>query len=398
MATFEYTAKDQSGNEFSGTYRDINGIAMLRSELDKIGYVLVRARKAQSSSHGLRRIRERDVVAFAYKFSGMYSAGLSVVACLETLESQTEKPSLRTVLADVRTKIEAGSSLAKAFEPHQEVFSGFFIGMLEAGEASGKLAEALQMSATYLDKRSCLRTKIKSAFVYPVVVGVVCLGVLSCLLLFVVPVFTRLYANLHVALPWPTLALVTASKLLTSWGLLLLPVLAIAIAGVRKLAAGATVRNRLDRYRLRLPVLGKLNRLILASRFIRPFAMLMSVGISVMEAFRISGDIVENEEMRQVAQALQDAAQAGNPVGAALAAHEIFPPTIVQMAASGEQVGKLAEMLTKGADLLDRDIETIIAGLVVKLEPILTVVMGLVIGLVLLGVYLPVFDYLTHLK
>jgi type II secretory pathway component PulF len=398
MATFDYTARDPSGNEFSGTYRDINGVATLRSELEKIGYLLIRARKAQNPSHGLRRIRATDIVAFAYKFSGMYSAGLSVVACLKTLESQTEKPALRTVLTDIRARIEAGSSLAKAFESHKGVFSGFFIGMLEAGEASGKLGEALQMSAIYLDKRSCLRTKIKSAFVYPIVVGTVCLGVLSCLLLFVVPVFTRLYANLHVALPWPTLVLVTTSKLMTTWGLLLLPGLAMGMLGLRKLTAESTVRNRLDRWKLRLPVLGKLNRLILASRFIRPFAMLVSVGISVIEAFRIAGDIVENEEMRHISQSLQDAAQAGNPVGAALAAHTIFPPTIVQMAISGEQVGKLAEMLTKGADLLDRDIEMIIAGLVVKLEPILTVVMGLVIGLVLLGVYLPVFDYLTHLK
>jgi type II secretory pathway component PulF len=153
-----------------------------------------------------------------------------------------------------------------------------------------------------------------------------------------------------------------------------------------------------SRFKLRMPLLGKLNRLILVSRFIRPFAMLVSVGVSVIEAFRIAGGIVHNEEMEEISEALVKTTQAGTPVGKALAAHPIFPSVVVHMAVSGEQVGKLAEMLTKGVDLLDRDIETIIARLVVKLEPALTLVMGLLVGLVLLGVYLPMFDYMTHLE
>jgi type IV pilus assembly protein PilC len=398
MASFEYTARDRAGNEFAGTYRDISGVSMLRSELEKIGYVLVRARQTRKPSRRRTKVSEQDIVAFAYKFSGMYSAGLSVIGCLETLEGQTERSGLRTVLADVRKRIEVGSSLAKAFEPYQDIFSGFFVGMLEAGEAAGKLSESLEMSATYLDKRACLRTQIKSAFVYPIAVGVVCLGVLSCLLLFVVPIFSRMYGNLHVALPWPTQILVTASGMLKGWGWLLLAGLGAAIVALQRMMGSALVRNRWDRFKLRMPVLGKLNRLILVSRFVRPFAMLISVGVSVIEAFRIAGDIVQNEEMREISEAMQKTAQAGNPVGTALAAHSIFPSVIVQMAVSGEQVGKLAQMLAKGVDLIDRDIERMIAILVIKLEPVLTVVMGLIVGLVLLGVYLPMFDYMTHLK
>jgi len=398
MADYEYTARDRCGNEFCGTYRDVSGISALRGELEKIGYVLVRAHQARKSSHRKARISEQDIVAFTYKFAGMYSAGLSVIGCLETLESQADGPSLRAVLADVRQRVEVGSSLAKAFEPHQNIFSGFFVGMLEAGEASGKLGEALEMSAVYLDKRATLRAKIKSAFVYPIAVGTVCLGVLSCLLLFVVPVFTKLYGNLHVRLPWPTQLLVTASEMLKGRGLLILvPLAGVVLVSWRYLDTDR-LRNRWNRFKLRMPVLGKLNRLILVSRFVRPFAMLISVGVSVIEAFRIVGEIVRNEEMKEISETLVKTTQAGNPVGKALAAHPIFPSVVVHMAVSGEQVGKLAEMLTKGVDLLDRDIETIIARLVVKLEPALTLVMGLVVGLVLLGVYLPMFDYMTHLK
>jgi len=398
MPTFQYTARDASGRELRGTYDEIAGVNELRGELTRIGYELVRARRVKERPARWSRIKAEDIATFAYKFSGMYSAGLSVTSCLETLADQAERPMLRRVLSDIKKRIEAGASLTKAFEPHRNIFSEFFLGMLEAGEASGKLVEALEMSAVYLEKREQLRAKVKSAFVYPIAVGVVCVAVLLGLLLFVVPVFTKLYANLHVALPWPTLLLVTLSKMLRTWWWLVLPV---AIGGgwaLKSVLHCGGLKRGWDRFKLHLPVFGRLNRLILVSRFMRPCAMLMSVGVSVLDAFRIAGEIVRHAEMTTVAKDLQKMAQAGNPVGRALAAHDIFPSEIVQMAVSGEQVGRLPDMLAKGVDLLDRDIERIIAALVVKLEPALTLIMGLVIGVVLMGVYLPMFDYMTHLK
>ncbi len=398
MPTFQYIAKDRSGREFSGVYDEIAGVGALRSELARIGYVLVRARRVKPHSSRRSRVKSEDIVSFAYKFSGMYSAGLSVTSCLETLAAQAEQPVLGRMLGDVQKRVEAGASLTKAFEPYREVFSEFFVGMLEAGEAAGKLAESLEMSAVYLEKREQLRSKVRSAFVYPIAVGVVCLAVLLGLLLFVVPVFTKLYANLRVPLPGPTLVLVTLSRMLTVWGWLVAPAAVGAGWALGRVLRRHGLRQGWDRIKLRLPVFGRLNRLILVSRFMRPFAMLISVGVSVIDAFRIAGDIARSAEMTRVAEDLQRVTQAGNPVGKALAAHDIFPAEIVQMATSGEQVGRLADMLVKGVDLLDRDIERILAALIVKLEPALTLIMGLVIGLVLMGVYLPMFDYMTHLR
>lgn len=398
MPTFQYIAKDRSGREFDGVYDEIAGVGALRSELARIGYVLVRARRVKPHSSRRSRVKSEDIVSFAYKFSGMYSAGLSVTSCLETLAGQAEQPVLGRMLGDVQKRVEAGASLTKAFEPHREVFSEFFVGMLEAGEAAGKLAEALEMSAVYLEKREQLRSKVRSAFVYPIAVGVVCLAVLLGLLLFVVPVFTKLYANLRVPLPGPTLVLVTLSRMLTVWGWLVAPAAVGVGWALGRVLRRHGLRQGWDRIKLRLPVFGKLNRLILVSRFMRPFAMLISVGVSVIDAFRIAGDIARSAEMTRVAEDLQRVTQAGNPVGKALAAHDIFPAEIVQMATSGEQVGRLADMLVKGVDLLDRDIERLLAALIIKLEPALTLIMGLVIGLVLMGVYLPMFDYMTHLR
>jgi len=398
MATYEYTARDACGKELCGTYRDISGIRALRNELEKIGYVLVRAQQARKASRRRTRIKDKDVVAFAYKFAGMYSAGLSVVACLDTLESQTESHSFRTLIGDIKRRIEAGASLARAFEPYEEIFSAFFVGMLEAGEAAGRLAESLEMSAAYLEKRAQLQNKIKSALVYPMAVGVVCLIVLVCLLLFVVPVFSKLYGNMHVPLPWPTLILVTVSEGLRYWAWLILPLMAGAVWALKRILRATRARRAWDQLKLRLPLIGKLNRLILVVRFIRPFAMLASVGVPVIEALRIAGRIARNEQMTVISQDLQKAAQAGNPVGRALGAHSLFPSIIIQMAVSGEQVGRLSEMLTQGVAILDRDIEMMISALVVKIEPALTLLTGLLIGLVLMGVYLPMFDYMTYLK
>jgi type II secretory pathway component PulF len=390
MPTYQYTAKDHLGTEFKGVYDDISDVGALRAELGRIGYVLLEARQAKGPAQARGRIGQQDIVAFAYKLSGMYSAGLSVIECLETLEDQAEKEALRQVLGDIRARVEAGTSLRKAFESHREVFSEFFVGMLEAGEAAGKLGEALEMSAAYLEKRAQLRNKIKSAFVYPVSVGVMCIGILSCLLLFVVPVFIKLYRNLHVQLPWPTLVLVNLSTLLRSWGIFVLLGGGAGIWLLTRILKDPQVRRGWDRFKLSMPLLGKLNRLILVSRFIRPFAMLISVGLSVIDALRIAGRIAANEKMSHIADELERAARAGNPVGKALKSHNIFPPI-------GEQVGKLPEMLAKGVDILDRDITKSIDALIVKLEPALTLVMGLVIGVVLMGVYLPMFDYMTHI-
>ncbi len=398
MPTYEYIAKDQTGRELCGTYEDIANVKRLRDELAKVGYVLVKARNSKALISSRSRIRQKDIVAFAYTFSSMYSAGLSVIQCLETLENQTECQALKSIIIDIRQKIEVGSSLTKAFEPHRKVFSTFLVGMLEAGEVSGKLSEALQASALYLEKKADLNNKIKSAFIYPISVAVVSVGVILCLLLFVVPVFIKLYHNLHVPLPWPTLFLIMLSYLVRQWWWLILGFIPVAIWGSKIILKNPMICTYWERLRLRFPLLGRLNRLIMVSRYIRPFAMLISVGVSVMEAFQLAEDIVSSQVMSNISQEVRKSTQAGNPVGKSLEKHDIFPPVVIQMATSGDQVGRLPEMMTKGADILDREIEQMISAFVVKIEPVLTLVMGAFIGILLLGIYLPMFDYMTHMK
>ena len=398
MAVYEYTAKDHSGGNFSGMSSDVNGVAALRDELDKMGYALVKAHRVGAKGKRRRKIKPSEIVAFTYKFAGMYAAGLAIVKCLETLEEQTENSTFREMLTDIRQSVETGSSLRKAFEKYRDIFSDFFLGMIEAGESGGKLATALEMSADYLEKQAEIKRKVKSAFIYPIVVGLVCIVVVGFLLVFIVPMFSKLYQKLHVPLPGPTQVLVSLSILLRGWWWALLIIGAILVMLSRKLRGHHVIKARWDSLKLKIPIFAKLNQMIIVSHFTRTFAMLTSVGVSLIDALNVASLVVHNYMITKITEELQASIQAGNPVGKSLKKYNIFPPMITQLAISGEEIGQLPEMLNKGADFLDKDIERSVNSLIVKLEPALTVIMGSIVGFILMGVYLPMLDYMRHLK
>jgi len=398
MAVYEYTAKDRSGGKFSDVSSDIDSVKALREELDKMGYVLMKARRADAKRKKRKKVKRSEVVAFTYKFAGMYSAGLSILRCLETLEEQAENGAFQEILADIRQNVETGSSLKKAFEKYKDIFSDFFLGMIEAGESGGKLATALEMSAEYLEKQAELKRKVMSAFIYPIVVGMVCILVVGFLLVFIVPVFLKLYQKLHVPLPGPTQILVDLSSLIRGWWWALLIIGVAAVILLRKLQKNPRVKAQWDTIKLKMPIFAKLNRMVVVSHFTRTFALLASVGVSLIEALNVASLVAHNSKMTEIAEQLQASIQAGNPVGRSLKKYDIFPPMITQLAISGEEAGQLAEMLKKGTDFLDKDIERTINSLLVKLEPALTVIMGSIVGFILMGVYLPMLDYMRHLK
>jgi type IV pilus assembly protein PilC len=363
-----------------------------------VGYSLVKAHRAGARTRRRKRINRSDVVAFAYRFAGMYAAGLSVIKCLETLEDQTQNQAFGAMITDIRRSVEGGSSLRDAFAKYSNIFSEFFLGMIEAGETGGKLATSLEMSAEYLEKQAEVRHKVTSAFVYPAVVGAVCLLVVGGLLIFIVPVFSKLYVRLHVDLPFFTQALVSLSALLKYWWWAILIAGAGAVTGVRQLSKNPNFRAKWDATKLNMPVFGRLNRMVVVSHFTRTFAMLASVGVSLVRALEVADAVAHNHRVSEITESLQQSIKAGNPVAKSLQAHDIFPPVIVQLATSGEEAGVLPDMLNKGADFLDRDIDRAVSSLLVKLEPALTLVLGAIIGLVVMGIYMPIFDYMQHLS
>jgi type IV pilus assembly protein PilC len=324
MLVYEYTAKDETGSKFSGTYNDIDNVAMLREELAKMGYVLVKARRRKTATRRRKRINQLEVAAFAYEFAGMYSAGLPILKCLETLEEQTENQDFKEIIADVKESIETGSNLKNAFGKYRNVFSDFFLGMLEAGESGGKLAEALEMSATYLEKRTDLKRKVKSAFAYPVVVSIMCFVVVFCLLAFVVPIFSKLYKQMHVSLPLPTQILVDLSSAVRGgwWAILIVVVLAGIV--LRRLSRSPQIRARWDVFKLNMPIFAKLNRMVVVSHFMRTFAMLASVGVSLIKALEVAGQVAHNHKVTEITKELQEVIETGNPVSKSLKYYNIY--------------------------------------------------------------------------
>lgn len=398
MAVYQYVAKDETGRKFSGIYTDIDDVMGLREELAKIGCALIKARRKKGSAVRHRRIKRSEVAAFAYKFAGMYSAGLSILNCLETLEEQTENQAFKYIIADIRQSIQTGSSLKNACEKHRNIFSDFFLGMIEAGESAGKLGKTLDMSAMYLEKRADIRRKVVSAFAYPAIVTIMCFVVIAFLLVFVIPIFVKLYGQMHVPLPGPTRALIGLSSLITQQWWATLTIVVGGAMVLRWLLKNPQVRTWLDDFKLKIPVFAKLNRMLVVSHFTRTFAMLASVGVSLIKALDVASAVAHNHKLTIIAKELQQEIKAGNPIAKSFKSYAIFPPVIIQLAASGEQAGQLPEMLNKGADLLDKDIDRAINALLMKLEPALTIIMGTVVGLILIGAYLPMFDYMGHLK
>ena len=399
MAAFQYIAKDTNGNEFSGMYEDIASVGALRVELEKMGYALIKAtRDRKAASKKAKRLKQSDVVSFAYEFAGMYGAGLSIVKCLETIETQTDNDSLRIIVGDIKSQVEAGATLKEGFEKYSDLFSEFFVGMIEAGEAGGRLAETLQMAATYLEQQADIKSKVKAAFAYPVIVSIMCLVIVSALIVFVVPVFQKLYRQLNVALPGPTQVLISVSDMVHQYWWGIIPAIAGLVFAARHISKLPEVKQRLDMWKLKLPVFGKLNKMIVSSKYVRTFSMMISAGVSVIDSLALAERVVDNHQVTLMSQDIRKKVMTGISLAGPMSEYDIFPSMIVQLAGAGEEAGALPEMLIRGVGFLDKKIDKTIKSLIVKIEPILSVVIGSVVGSILLAVYLPMFDYMGQIK
>lgn len=339
--------------------------------------------------------RTDDIIIFTERFSAMINAGLPIVRSLSALSQQTEDQTLKKIIYSIRLDLEGGETLSDALKKHPKVFSNLYINLVKAGETGGIMAEVLQKMAEYLNKEQQLRQGIRRAFAYPVIVLCAAALVVSFLVIFIVPVFMKAYSKMGLNLPIPTIALSRISIFIGHYWWLILGVIILAIWGYKQVQKIDKARLIIDGFKLDIPIFGNLTRKVSVSRFVRTFGLLVASGVPIVQSLSTVRETSGNMVMSGIIDRVREAINRGKTITEPLSLERIIPPMIVQMVSAGEETGTIDVMLAKSSDFLDRDVDNTIQKLVIRLEPMLTVFLAIIVGFIALAIYLPIFDLVT---
>lgn len=342
-------------------------------------------------------VPSKKLSIFTRQFSVMIDAGLPLVQCLEILGGQEDHKIFKQIIDNVRSDVEGGMSLAEAMKRHPAAFDNLYVNMIAAGEAGGILDVILSRLSTYIEKSVKLRQQVKSAMTYPIAVIVIAAGVVSIILIKVIPVFAQMFASMGAQLPALTRFVVAASDILKAyslWVAMLIGFVIVALKEWHKTYRGARV---LDRAILALPVLGMIMRKIAIARFCRTLATLTASGVPILDGLEITARTSGNSIIEDAIMSVRKSVEEGKTISQPLSDTQVFPGMVCQMVAVGEQTGALDAMLSKIADFYEDEVDTAVSGLMKLIEPIMIVFLGVVIGTIVIAMYLPMFSILTQI-
>ncbi len=397
MAAFEYIALDESGRNRQGV---LNGDSarQVRSRLRTMGLYPLEVRGVQEQAvtpAGLnpsRRISAAALALLTRQLAALLRAGMPLDESLRALGAQTASRRLQAVLADVRARITEGTSLYEAMSAYPGVFPEFYCSMVAAGEAGGRLEEALERLADYTETRRALRQSLSMALIYPAILTLVSLLVVAVLLIYVVPEVVRVFQQTGQTLPWLTAGLIASSQVLRDFGWLLCLGAVLALLLGRFLLNRTPIRTRCDRLLLELPFIGRINRMRHAARLTRSLAILTKSGVPLLDALQVSSRMISNIPLRAAVQDAAVSVREGGRLHKALNECGWFPPLLVQMLASGEESGELDDMLARAAAHEEQELQTILATATALFEPFIIVVMGALVLVIVLAILLPIFE------
>jgi type IV pilus assembly protein PilC len=338
------------------------------------------------------RVKERDLVIFVRQFSTMIDAGLPLVQCLDILQEQQESKALKRVLKQVKKDVEEGATFSDAIKKHPKAFDNLFVNLVAAGEMGGILDVILNRLAGYIEKLAKLKKKVKGALTYPAIVVTIALMVMAVILIYVIPVFARLFVDAGVALPTLTLFVMTLSDYAVRyfyWFIVAIILLIFLVRWIRKRPKG---RMATDRLLLRVPVFGMLLRKVATARFTRTLGTMLASGVPILDALDIVASSAGNAVIEQAIRESRTAIAAGRSVADPLQETKVFPVMVTQMIAVGEATGRLDALLGKIADFYDEEVDITVEALTSLLEPLLLVFLGVTIGGLLVAMYLPIFQ------
>jgi type IV pilus assembly protein PilC len=398
--TFAYKVRDKSGQVISGTIVADNE-ALVLQRLREQGLTPLDVSKQGRGMNielSAKKVKLKELAVFSRQFATMVNSGLPILRALSILADQTSNKTLQTALAACRLDVEQGASLSQDFEKHPKIFNDLYVSMVKSGETGGSLDTTLLRLAETLENEVRLRGKIKSAMTYPVaVVGLVVL-IMSAMLLFVVPQFETIYADLGGSLPLPTRVLLALSKAFqTYWWMFLLSAIGARFA-LRRYKKTERGREVLDGLKLRVPIFGSLFHKTALARFASTLSMLLRSGVPILQALDIVMDTVNNKVLSKAVQDVQSAVREGESMARPLTKHAVFPPMVVQMISVGEETGQVDTMLEKVAGFYNQEVEATVDALTSLIEPILIATIGGCVGAAVVALYMPMFQIIQLIQ
>jgi len=391
--TFVWKGRSPKGEMLNGELEAQNkqaAVADLRRRR-----IIIESVKAKSRDINIpmfnKGVSVKDLSIFTRQFSTMVNAGLPLVQCLDILGNQTQHPQFKKAILDVMSDVEGGKTLAEGLGRHKSIWSDLYCNMVDAGEQGGILDVILSRLAVYLEKADALQRKIKSAMTYPTIVLVVAGGATIFMLMFVIPVFAKMFQDFGGELPTPTRIVMGLSVFLRSWWWILCLVGIATVVGYKFARKNYKLARIMDAMMLKIPIVGNVLCKGSVARFTRTLGTLVSSGVPILQGLEITARTAGNLVITEAIQSTRDSIAQGDTISEPLSRCDVFPPMVVQMIAVGEQTGALDEMLSKIADFYDDEVDTAVEQLTAAIEPIMIVVMGVLVGGMLVAMYLPMF-------
>ena len=403
MAAYAYTAINAQGIELTGEVHAPT-LDAAREQLRVRGLLADALKEMPASGEesvrtALKKVKPKSLQIFSRQFATMIDAGLNIVSALSILEEQTDDKYLKVVVAEVRADVEGGALLSQALSRHPKIFSRLYVAMVEAGEAAGILDEVLDRLAMQIEKEANIKRRVKGAMIYPALVVSFATIVLTAMLLFLVPVFEKMYTSLGGELPTMTKGIIAASNVLQGYWFIIFPVAGAALFGFFRWKKGEQGRKRWDAFKLKIPMkIGDIVLKVTMARFARTLATLVAAGIDIIKALEITGTTAGNWVVEDALQEVREKVHRGAPIAQPLVEHPVFPPMVSQMVKIGEETGELDGMLGKIADFYEEEVDASISALTSIIEPIMMIGVGIMVGTIILSMYLPMFKLLTLIK
>lgn len=395
MPEYIYKSKDMSGKTYKGTL-EADNIEMFYRLLNERGQFCITAKEVGASSKNVelspKKLNLKSLAVFARQFSIMLSSGLTVIKCLDVLYQQADNKLLKSTILGVYEAVQRGDSLSKAMIAQEKAFPPLFLSMITAGEASGSLDNVMKRMANQFEKDNKMNNKVRQALVYPVFLIILTVCVVIFMLTFILPKFMDMFKQFGGTIPLPTRILLAISGALTGYWYIIIAVLSGICMLVYVWLRSDSGRLKWDKLKLKIPVFGKLQLIIISSRFSRTLASLFSSGMPIVQALEIAGSVLGNKFIESKIQTVCDDMRRGISLSSAMRRLKLFPPMFCSMINIGEESGNLDDILEKTSAFYDEESDTAIQKMISLIEPIMIVVLAVIIGFILVSIFLPIYS------